>query len=117
MDISIDERWQRFVVEAVRSGRYGSESEVVREGLRLLEERDSKLTALRATIQASLAERGSFTDDEVAQALEERAVELEKQEIKLATLRDALVEGEQSGPSAPFDFDAYLADKRRTAAS
>jgi hypothetical protein len=35
-----------------------------------------KLAALRETIQASLAEGGSFTDEEVAQAIEQRAAEL-----------------------------------------
>jgi antitoxin ParD1/3/4 len=32
---------------------------------------------------------------------------------KLAALRAALVEGERSGTSAPFDFDAFIARKRR----
>lgn len=37
---------------------------------------------------------------------------LEEHEIKLEALRAALVEGEQSGPSAPFDFDRFLEGKR-----
>ena len=65
--------------EAVRSGRYGSESEVVREGLRLVERRDAKRAALRETIQASLAEGGSFTDAEVEQAIEADLAELANQ--------------------------------------
>jgi antitoxin ParD1/3/4 len=28
---------------------------------------------------------------------------------KLAALREALIKGENSGPSTPFDFDAFLA--------
>lgn len=39
---------------------------------------------------------------------------LEEEEAKLATLRAALMEGENSGFSTPFDFDAFLASKRRT---
>ena len=31
---------------------------------------------------------------------------------KLDALRAALVQGEGSGPSMPFDFDAFLAGKR-----
>jgi len=31
---------------------------------------------------------------------------------KLDRLRQALIDGELSGPSAPFDFDAFIAEKR-----
>ena len=41
---------------------------------------------------------------------------LEDQETKLATLRAALIEGEDSGTSTPFDFDAFVARKRDDAA-
>jgi antitoxin ParD1/3/4 len=37
---------------------------------------------------------------------------LEEQEAKLAVLRAALIEGEQSGPSAAFDIEAFIAKKR-----
>jgi antitoxin ParD1/3/4 len=37
---------------------------------------------------------------------------LEEHEAKLATLRAALVAGEQSGPPTPFDFDDFLRAKR-----
>ncbi len=32
-------------------------------------------------------------------------------EAKLAALRQALIEGEESGASKPFDFDAFIARK------
>ncbi len=70
--ISLGEHFEAFIGARVQAGRYGSASEVVRAGLRLLEEHESKLEALRA----------------------------------------ALIEGEQSGPSRPLDFDAFLARKR-----
>lgn len=70
MNVSVGKRWEDFVSHLVTSGRYGSASEVIREGLRLVEERESKLTALRQTIDASIARGGSFTDDEVAEAIE-----------------------------------------------
>ncbi len=31
---------------------------------------------------------------------------------KLEVLRAALIEGERSGPSKPFDFDAFIAKRR-----
>lgn len=33
-------------------------------------------------------------------------------EAKVVALRDALIEGENSGPPAPFDFEAFLRRKR-----
>lgn len=72
MNVSIGERWESFVDEIVRRGRYGSASEVVREGLRLVEEREVKLQALRETLIASIAEGGSFTDDDAGAAVRER---------------------------------------------
>jgi antitoxin ParD1/3/4 len=37
---------------------------------------------------------------------------LEERETKLTALRAALIEGENSGPSTPFDFEAFIARKR-----
>ena len=78
MNVSIGERWEGFVENAVKSGRYGSASEVVREGLRLVEERKARLHALRDTLNASIAEGGHVTDDELGVALEATAAELAK---------------------------------------
>lgn len=36
-----------------------------------------------------------------------------KQEAKLSTLRASLVEGENSGLSTEFDFDRFIAGKRK----
>ena len=73
MNVSIGERWEDFVEKAVKSGRYGSASEVVREGLRLVEEREAKLRALQDTLSASIAEGGEFSDEDVASAIDRRA--------------------------------------------
>ncbi len=48
---ALGSRFERLVAQLVKSGRYNSKSEVVREGLRLLlnreQERDAKIAALR----------------------------------------------------------------------
>ena len=38
-------------------------------------------------------------------------------ESTLDALRAALIEGEQSGPSAPLDFETYIAEKRAATAA
>jgi antitoxin ParD1/3/4 len=70
--ISLGDHFSEFVDRQLSHGRYGSASEVVRAGLRLLEDHETKLQALRA----------------------------------------ALIAGEESGPSAPFDVDGFLKEKR-----
>ncbi len=78
MNVSIGERWEGFVDDVVKSGRYGSASEVVREGLRLVEEREVKLKALRETLRVAIAEGGHGGDDELGASLDAAAAELAK---------------------------------------
>lgn len=79
MNVSVGARWEDFVDQAVKSGRYGSASEVVREGLRLVEEREAKLQALREKIDASIAGGGENTDEDIDRALAEVDAELAKE--------------------------------------
>jgi antitoxin ParD1/3/4 len=76
MNVSIGDRWQGFVDRLVTDGRYGSASEVVREGLRLVEEREARLVALRATLDASIALGGQVTDAELDEAIAAKGAEL-----------------------------------------
>ena len=69
--ISLDTHFTDFLRREVEAGHYQTASEVVRAGLRLLEER----------------------------------------EASLAALRQALAEGEASGPAAPFDMATFIASK------
>ena len=71
--IFLGDHFNGFVDRQLAQGRYSSASEVVRAALRLLEEHEVRLEALRA----------------------------------------ALIEGEQSGPSEPFDVDRFVEEKRQ----
>jgi antitoxin ParD1/3/4 len=70
---SLGEHFTSFVEAQVKEGRYNNASDVMRAALRLLEEREARIGALRA----------------------------------------ALVEGEDSGTSTAFDFEAFIARKRK----
>ena len=63
--LSLGEHWEVFIKNEISSGRYGSASEVVRDALRSMEERKSKLEALRAHLSegGSQARRGDFVDN------------------------------------------------------
>jgi antitoxin ParD1/3/4 len=49
---SLGDHFVSFIDQQIARGRYGSASEVLRAGLRLLEEHDAKLEALRAALIA-----------------------------------------------------------------
>jgi antitoxin ParD1/3/4 len=65
MNVSVGEHWEKFIEKAVHEGRYGSASEVVREGLRLVEERQAKLKALRDEINAAIESGGDSSADDI----------------------------------------------------
>ena len=74
MNVSLTPELEQIVDQKVKSGLYNSASEVVREGLRLLQQRDdmreAKLNALRAEIQKGIddLEAGRYRDGEVVMA-------------------------------------------------
>ena len=76
---TLGERFEKLVKQLVASGRYASASEVMRDGLRLLEERENlreaKLAALRRDIDEGLQSGPSEAfdmNDILAEAREER---------------------------------------------
>ncbi len=48
--VTLSEHFQKFIETKVAEGRYGSASDVMRAGLRLLEAEEAKLEALRAAL-------------------------------------------------------------------
>lgn len=75
--VTIGEHFSRFIDSKIEEGRFESVSEAVRAGLRLLEEDESKLEAIRAKLAAGEAQldRGEFIDGEkfMAELIGERA--------------------------------------------
>jgi antitoxin ParD1/3/4 len=56
MNVSLTPELEQMVNDRVRSGLYQTASEVVREALRLLKQRDEDRETLRADVRAGLAE-------------------------------------------------------------
>ena len=79
----IDDHFDGFVKQQVSRGRYSSASEVVREGLRLLEQREADLQALQLG-----PDLRCFVGDPTGV----------RQDFPL-------VEGEESGPAAPLRME------------
>ena len=71
---ALGERFERFIEEKVKSGRFGNASEVVRAGLRLLEDqerrRELELEKLRRSIDEGRRSGPLRPADEVFERLE-----------------------------------------------
>lgn len=52
--VNLGEQLEAFIGEAVRQGRYGSRSEVLREGVRLVQEREAKWVRFEAEVRKGL---------------------------------------------------------------
>ena len=72
--VALSPHFETFIRQQVDSGRFNNVSEVVRAGLRLLEEREAeqaaKLKALREAIAVGLASGPDLSEDEVFNELE-----------------------------------------------
>ncbi len=52
--ISLGDHFEKFISSRVKSGRYGSASEVIRTALRMLENEEKKVIALRKAIEEGI---------------------------------------------------------------
>ena len=57
MNVSLGMQWEQFVADKVQSGRYQTASEVLRDGLRLLEQRERTLDRVSFGTKAELEQR------------------------------------------------------------
>ena len=62
--LSLGGHWEEFIKQEIKSGRYSTASEVVRDALRELEDRGKRLEALRAHLAkgARQAARKDFVE-------------------------------------------------------
>ena len=83
---TLGDHFEQFVTRLVESGRYASASEVVRDGLRLMEEREqlrsAKLEALRRDIQEGL-------ESAPAEPLDIAAIKAEARALRVAGRKEA----------------------------
>jgi antitoxin ParD1/3/4 len=50
--VTLGKHFEKIIEKSIESGRYSSASEVIREGLRLVDEREQKIKMLRDAIEA-----------------------------------------------------------------
>ena len=53
--VALGSHFEDFIQASISSGRYNNASEVVRSGLRLLEDQEQKMAALRSAIDKGLS--------------------------------------------------------------
>lgn len=78
----VGDRYESFIASQLEQGRFNNASEVVRAGLRMLEDQETKLASLRAAIAegdadidagrvTTYADAKALTDDIIKQGLEQ----------------------------------------------
>ena len=67
--VTLGEHFEAFIASQIDGGRFASASEAIRAGLRLLEEHEMKLVALRRALQEG--EDSGFAEYSLPELLEE----------------------------------------------
>lgn len=93
MNVSLTPELERFTRSLVESGRYRSASEVVRDSLRLLEDREAKTAELRRLIQ-----EGLDSGPPITVTRESLRAMIGK---RMAELRGEVERGEREAPGGP----------------
>ncbi|HRD45073.1 MAG TPA: type II toxin-antitoxin system ParD family antitoxin [Caulobacter sp.] len=79
--VDLGSRLEDVVTQLVKTGRYNSRSEILREGVRLVQEREARLAALDAAIARGIADAdaGRLHDlDDVAERLDAKYAAMSK---------------------------------------
>ncbi len=70
--VTLGEHFEKFLAQQIETGRYGSASEAIRAGLRLLEERETRLEALRhALIEGEQSGTSDYSLQSILDELED----------------------------------------------
>jgi len=81
LSITLPAEMARMIRREVESGAYSSNSEVIREAIRLWQdrrgERDGRLDTIRAQLQAAADDPRRITDDELGRHFDARLAEAE----------------------------------------
>ncbi|MCJ7603811.1 MAG: type II toxin-antitoxin system ParD family antitoxin [Desulfobulbaceae bacterium] len=73
--ISLGDHYQKFISQQILQGRFGSTSEAIRAGLRLLEEQESKLALLRqALIDGETSGTADYSVDSLIEELDKEGL-------------------------------------------
>jgi len=59
--VTLGKHFEKMIEKSIKSGRYSSASEVIREGLRLVEEREKKISLLAEAIKEG--EKSGYIDN------------------------------------------------------
>ncbi|HEX4739694.1 MAG TPA: type II toxin-antitoxin system ParD family antitoxin [Allosphingosinicella sp.] len=80
--VNLGDHLETFITEAVRNGRYGSRSEVLREGVRLVQEREKRLEQLDRMLAEGLDSLDRGDGIALEDAFEAVRAELRSQEVR-----------------------------------
>jgi antitoxin ParD1/3/4 len=83
MSADLGKTLEKFVTKLVATGRYHSKSEVLREGVRLIQEREARLAALDASIARGVADADAGRVKSTAEVFDDLASKL-KAKAKVA---------------------------------
>ena len=84
--VSLNPYFENFIRDQVESGRFNNVSEVVRAGLRLLEEQQNKLNALRSAVLDGISFENSIPAEKVFAELEARFEKMAQDQENLRSL-------------------------------